>query len=316
VGVSNELAVAAPQRAMISVEERGLVIRSFEDLQRFAKMVLEANAAPKGIDTIGKVSVAIQMGMERGLPPLGGLRMVYFVNGLPSWRGEAAVALVRQSGLCLSYRAFVDGEGEARRGVCVTHRQGDPNPVRTEFSVKDAMKAGLWKKDGPWQSYPDRQLKWRAIGFNLKDQFPDVLGGFPIAEEALDIPAAKGEAEPDRPALAAPPSGPDPLLAQLAAAPAPAVPLALDVPAAIAIAAVPVEVVAGVAAAPQEPTPPAMVRCKKHHDVDLVEADGCWKCEAEAKELAEAQVDGAREPLTLADLELVPTGAEARRRKK
>lgn len=214
-------ALTRPERAPIEVSARGILLRSFEDLQRFARMILDAGAAPKGVDTLGKVAVAVQMGMERGLAPLGGLRAVFFVNGLPSWRGEAAVALVRQSPLCRFYRAWVEGDGDARAGVCVTHRAGDAEPTRTDFSVKDAKKAGLWGKGGPWQEYPDRQLKWRAIGFNLRDQFPDVLGGYPISEELQDWPA---DAFPkaavlDHPAIK-PAPGPDPLLAAEAPAPA------------------------------------------------------------------------------------------------
>jgi hypothetical protein len=212
----------APERPPIEVTDRGIILRSFEELQRFAKLVLESNAAPKGIDTVGKVAIAIQMGMERGMAPLGGLRAVYFVNGLPSWRGEAAVAIVRQSPLCTYYKAWVEGEGDARMGVCVTHRLGDKDPVRTEFSVKDAKKAGLWNKSGPWQEYPDRQVKWRAIGFNLKDQFPDLLGGFPLAEEAQDIPAedVAHVAPVERQLAPAPP--PDPIFSTLGMASTPA----------------------------------------------------------------------------------------------
>lgn len=228
-------AVVGPRRH-IEMGDRGIMLRSLEELYKFAKMVLEAGAAPKGMAAIGQVAVAIQMGLERGLSPLAGMRAVYFVNGLPSWRGEAAAALVRQSPLCLSYRAWVEGEGEDRRGVCVTHRAGEKEAHRTDFSVRDAMKAGLWKKAGPWQEYPDRQLKWRAIGFNLRDQFSDVLGGFPIEEEAKDYPEqAVAAPKLDRSALAPPPSTEDPLLAQIRAATAAPAPVPLPVVAAVVV---------------------------------------------------------------------------------
>ena len=213
-------ALTVPQRTAIEVTDRGILLRSFEDLQRFAKMVLEAGAAPKGINTVGMVATAIQMGMERGLSPLAGLRAVFFVNGLPSWRGEAAIALVRGSNVCRSYRAWVEGEGEARMGVCETLRRDDSAPVRTEFAVRDAKKANLWQKPGPWQEYPDRQLKWRAIGFNLRDNFSDVLGGFPLAEEAQDWPKeAQGSVAVIERTVPVPPAMPDPLLAQIVRAP-------------------------------------------------------------------------------------------------
>jgi hypothetical protein len=213
-------ALATRPAVPIEVGDRGVIIRSFEDLQRFSRLVLESGAAPKGIDSVGKVAVAVQMGLERGMAPLGGLRAVFFVHGLPSWRGEAAVAIVRQSPLCTYYKAWVEGEGDARRGVCKTHRRGDPEPVETEFSVKDAKKAGLWAKEGPWQQYPDRQLRWRAIGFNLRDQFSDLLGGFPITEELRDIPGEQLVEAPRVERQLAPAPPPDPLLATLVEAPA------------------------------------------------------------------------------------------------
>lgn len=212
---------SALEKRTLEMGERGIMLRSLAELYRFATMIVKAGSAPKGA-TVGQVAVAIQMGMERGLLPLGGLRAVFFVNGIPSWRGWAAIALVRQSPLCTYYRAWVEGEGDERQGVCVTHRAGDKEPIRTVFSVKDAKKAGLWQKAGPWQQYPDRQLKWRAIGFNLNDQFSDVLGGFPIDVEVKDYPEEAFSApKPDRPALAPPPSSEDPLLAQIRAAAAP-----------------------------------------------------------------------------------------------
>jgi hypothetical protein len=93
--------------------------------------------------------------------------------------------------------------------------------VQTTFSVRDAMRAGLWSKAGPWKEYPDRQLRWRAIGFNLRDQFSDLLGGFPITEELRDIPGEPPVEAPqvERQLTPAPP--PDPLLATLEATPVP-----------------------------------------------------------------------------------------------
>ena len=56
-------------------------------------------------------------------------------------------------------------------------------PIRRSFSVIDAKRAGLWKKEGPWLDYPKRMLQMRARAFALRDAFADVLGGLYVREE-------------------------------------------------------------------------------------------------------------------------------------
>jgi hypothetical protein len=56
-------------------------------------------------------------------------------------------------------------------------------PLARTFSVADAIRAGLWRKPGPWCDYPRRMLQMRARAFALRDAFPDVLGGLYLREE-------------------------------------------------------------------------------------------------------------------------------------
>ena len=60
-------------------------------------------------------------------------------------------------------------------------------PQRREFTVEDAKKAGLWGKQGPWQTAPTRMLKLRARAFALRDTFADALRGLQSAEEQRDV---------------------------------------------------------------------------------------------------------------------------------
>ena len=70
----------------------------------------------------------------------------------------------------------------------------------TTFSEQDAKVAGLWGKSGPWKQYPKRMLQMRARGFNLRDNFADILGGLITAEEARDMPEAEwSEVKDDKP---------------------------------------------------------------------------------------------------------------------
>jgi hypothetical protein len=75
--------------------------------------------------------------------------------------------------------------------------------------MDDAKAAGLLGKQGPWSQYPKRMRQMRARGFALRDVFPDVLKGMPVAEEVMDTPAERHmgmveevkSAEPAKPAL-------------------------------------------------------------------------------------------------------------------
>ena len=197
--------------ALVAVGDRGIMLRSLDDLLRFGRLAVESGAAPKGMSA-GAAAMAIQAGLERGLGPLGGLQSAVVINGLLSWRGQAAKALIQNSAACRpgTLRCWTEGDGEAARGIAVAHRVGFAEGDRREFGVGDAKRAGLWAKDGPWRQYPARMLMWRALGLLARDIFPDVLGGFPLAEEAEDeiLPVVSVS---DRAAML-PPSMPDPLL--------------------------------------------------------------------------------------------------------
>jgi hypothetical protein len=57
-------------------------------------------------------------------------------------------------------------------------------------------------KQGPWGQYPKRMRQMRARAFALRDVFPDVLRGLPVAEELMDTPTEKhmGPADVVKPA--------------------------------------------------------------------------------------------------------------------
>lgn len=174
-------------RAPINFGDTGIQIRTMDDAARFAECVLKAGLAPKGFDTAQGVIIALQHAAELGLSPMQGLQSVAIINGRPGIYGDAALALVRRSGLLENITEVVDGDGEARKAVCTVKRRGESECVST-FSVADAKRAGLWGKAGPWTQYPDRMLKFRARGFALRDTFGDVLKGLRMVEELSDMP--------------------------------------------------------------------------------------------------------------------------------
>jgi len=171
---------------------RGLEITDIEGLWRFARMVFLSGFAPKGFPSIESIAVAIEAGLELGLPPLSSLQNIAVINGRPTLYGDLVKGVVMGSKVCEWIKESFEGNryNDDFRAVCISQRRGAPEPHRTEFSVADARRAKLWGKEGPWTFYPDRMLMARARNFNLRDQFADVLKGFYSSDETEVVEAA------------------------------------------------------------------------------------------------------------------------------
>ncbi|MBK8477772.1 MAG: hypothetical protein IPL39_16150 [Opitutaceae bacterium] len=182
-------AAPAPTRAPIAFGRQGIELATLEDAYRFANAVAASGFAPKGMDKPESIMVAIQLGAELGLTPMSALQNIGVINGRPGIYGDAALALVRSSGLLESYEQAYTGDGDKLTCKVTARRKGDPVAITTEFSVGDAKAAGLWGKQGPWSQYPRRMLLFRSRGFTLRDGFGDVLKGLRTTEELADIPA-------------------------------------------------------------------------------------------------------------------------------
>ena len=185
------------EKVSIVANGRGLELQTFDKMKMFAETVRVSGMAPKCFDTSSKILVAIQMGAELGLSAMKSLQSIAVINGRPSIWGDAALGMVRASGLCEYVKEWIEGQKEGMVAHCECKRKGEKEPIARTFSVSDAITAGLWNKAGTWKAYPKRMLQYRARGFALRDAFADVLCGFHLTEELTDIP--EPEYEPTTP---------------------------------------------------------------------------------------------------------------------
>jgi hypothetical protein len=177
---------------------RGLEITSLDDAWRLAKAITLSGFAPKGMDKQESILVAIQLGAELGLTPMAALQNIGVINGRPGIYGDAALALVRASGLLEVYSETEVGQpGTDGFGVKVAVKRKGYDAMSETFTVADAKQAKLWGKAGPWTDYPKRMLKFRARGFALRDAFGDILKGMRTMEEIRDTPAEPLNVTPD-----------------------------------------------------------------------------------------------------------------------
>lgn len=164
--------------------------QTFDQALTFSQYLADSDLVPKDFKgKPGNCLIAMQWGSELGLKPLQALQNLAIINGRPSLWGDAVIALVRGSPLC----EWVIETDDGNVATCRVKRRGEPEQART-FSMEDAHAAGLKSKQGPWSQYPKRMRQMRARAFALRDVFPDVLRGLPVAEEVMDTPA--GDAPP------------------------------------------------------------------------------------------------------------------------
>lgn len=155
----------------------------------FAKFIATSGHIPKQFQ--GKpndILVAIQWGYEIGLAPMQALQNIAVINGRPSLWGDSLIAVCKHHPEWRGIEeTYIEEEDKA---VCIVKRNvhGETEVTRAEFSYKDAQKARLANKPGPWQDYPKRMMQLRARGFALRDAFPDAIKGLITTEEAQDYP--------------------------------------------------------------------------------------------------------------------------------
>lgn len=245
-----------PEKAPIRIGERGLEFESAAEVYRMAAAFASGGVAPKGMN-VGAVMAAILKGRALGLDEITSVTSIVVINGRTQMSGSLLLALLRRAGV--EYDVWHTGEGNQREAHIRAWWPGKKDRQKERsFSMAEAARAGLATKD-TYKAWPDDMLLWRAVAKLARQEFPEIAAGIYVHGEIPGDPVVSGAAPEQAGTESAPRPAPgaDPMLADLA----------------------PVEV---------EPLPEPAVRCKKHKDVDLTETDGCWKCEAEAKEAAEA----------------------------
>ena len=137
----------------------------------------------------GAVLLSLQTGAELGLSPMQALQAITPINGRATLWGDALPAIVQRAGHKIT--EWIEGDDEEMVAHCKLVRGDNDHETVQSFSVKDAKRAGLWDKKGPWQQYPKRMLQMRARGFCLRDGAADALSGLRVREEELDQQVAE-----------------------------------------------------------------------------------------------------------------------------
>lgn len=168
---------------------------SLGEAMKLAEVMAGSDMVPRDYKgKAGNVLIAVQMGAELGLQPMQAIQNIAVINGRPALWGDAALAVVSAHPECEDVVEKIEGEGELMQASCTIKRSGR-EPVVRKFGYTEAKRAGLWGKEGPWKTYPQRMLQMRARSWAMRDAFADALRGIGVVEEVRDIQPRDVEAE-------------------------------------------------------------------------------------------------------------------------
>lgn len=158
-------------------------LQTLEDMWRFAQYAVKAGIRSSGKRpmTAEMAFCVIQYGDELGIGPMASLKGITYKGDTPTVDGDLALGLVRASDNCEYVVETFDPATET--AMCEAKRKDQSQVIVRTFSMDDARKANLVGKYGPWKDYPHRMLRYRALGFCLRDAFPEVMQGIHITQE-------------------------------------------------------------------------------------------------------------------------------------
>lgn len=184
--VSDPNGLTPPSKTdQIAIADGQMQLCTIEQVWRAAKLIRQSGLCPKSFQNDQQVVIAILRALELKIPIFQALEGMSVINGRIGIMGDLALALVQSSGLLTKKAVAYAGEGDGLS--CTLTLQRTKRPAQDySFSVAEAKQAGIYERSLVWRSYPKRMTYYRALGFGLRDEFPDILKGIKTTEELQD----------------------------------------------------------------------------------------------------------------------------------
>jgi len=157
---------------------------------KLAKVLFAGQLLPSSIKSPEAALTIIAAGRELGLTAMQSIQGIYIVDGKLSLSTKLRVALIWRSGVCEYFNMLQSNEKEA---TFETKRVGASAPMKLSYTIEDAVRAGLAKKNN-WVTNPKPMLRWRCIGQLCDLAYPDVIGNM-TAEEGDEETIPSGPAK-------------------------------------------------------------------------------------------------------------------------
>lgn len=163
----------------------------FEFAQRIGRVFSEAMLVPEHLR--GKLAdCVLAYGIAKRLneDPLMVMQNIYFVHGRAGWNTQYMISRANRSGTFRGpLRWETRGQGDTLSVTCyayLSHVEEGDDP-RVEITVTMAMaRADGWTRNDKYKSLPEQMLRWRSAAWLIRLYCPEVMMGYPAADELED----------------------------------------------------------------------------------------------------------------------------------
>lgn len=164
------------------------IVDSWNQMQRMAKAFEASGLMPDSLKgKFNDILVILQLSKEINIPPMQGIYGINVIQGKPSISPRLMLSLIysRVPGCVIEFR-----ENTAQKAEVYMSRSKDQKGFTSVWDTARATSMGLIGKDN-YKKQPATMLKWRAVGEAAGTIFPDVVQGFYVTEELVDLEPSK-----------------------------------------------------------------------------------------------------------------------------
>ena len=162
-------------------------IENYEPIKQelIMSQVFEESGMFPDIKSKAQALVKVLAGKELGISPFESMAGIYIVNGKLALTSKTMASLIKKSP---NYDYTIDTLTETECKITFTQTIGEDERLLgvSEFTFKDAAKAGLVNKD-VWKSYPKNMLFARALSNGARWYCPEAISGYYTTEELEDV---------------------------------------------------------------------------------------------------------------------------------
>ena len=162
--------------ALVPVEPRTLTPDVWHMIGEIAPVAHAARLF--GVANKEQAAAIMLKGYELGFGLTASFEFVKVILGKPELIPKGALAILQDhpAVVKLEIRRLTDQDGVYLGHECYIKRKNGFE-YTAKFTLQDAQRAGLIKKDSAWESYPENMCLWRAVGFAADVAAPDLTAG-------------------------------------------------------------------------------------------------------------------------------------------
>lgn len=150
-----------------------------------AKYLATSNLVPKAFQNRPQDLLLVLMrGAELGVSAATAIQNAHVIDGKVAFSADLLTGVIKRNADC---EYIYPVESTSEKAVVIAKRRGYPEPIKAEFNMQMAQKAGLLNKNN-WKTYPADMMIARAKLRAGRQLFEDLLAGLYSQEELESLP--------------------------------------------------------------------------------------------------------------------------------